>query len=133
MDQITLVNEQIMDGQRLVELLANEGFSVTAACWLKTSEDGQWFLYLASPVVDEEGPLKAYRRVHPLIRRMSNSCIDPFEVKLIGTNDPIAEALRGINCRSSARGLIPYSGAQLGGVSIEGAYFYPSTPDIPGE
>ena len=81
MDQVTLVDEQKKDGLKLAERLAQQGFEVTAAFWLRTSEDGQWFLYFASPVVDSEGKREAYRRVLPVIRQMPQPFwVDPFEV-----------------------------------------------------
>ncbi len=97
MDQATLVTIQIEDGQRLVERLAQGGFSVTAAGWIKASEDGQWFLYLASPVVDKQGDLRAYRQVNPMVRQMPQPfSIDPFEIKLIGAATPLAQEMAAI-------------------------------------
>ena len=63
MDQVTLVATQIEDGRRLIERLVQEGFAVTASCWARTADDGQWYLYIASPAVRERGTAReAYRR-----------------------------------------------------------------------
>ncbi len=71
MDQGTLVAMQIEDGQRLIDRLVGEGIAVTAACWAKESESGQWFLYIATPLVGEDGAKRpAYRRVNTVIREM---------------------------------------------------------------
>jgi hypothetical protein len=125
MDQVTLVENQIDDGQKLVNQLMHAGCAVTAAAWVKGTEDGQWFLYIAAPVVESEGLAKAYRRVHAVIRQMPQPFwVDPFEVKLIGSSNPIAEALEKMQQRYP--GGIRYRGTQLGGLSIEEAYIYPS-------
>jgi len=54
-DIITLVERRIDDGRRLIELLTQKGIDVTAAAWVLTSEDGNWFLYIASKDVDKSG------------------------------------------------------------------------------
>jgi hypothetical protein len=51
--------------------------------------------------------------------------VDPFEVKLIDTRDPIAEDIS--NPYQGRNPTIPtrYRGASLGGESIDEAYIYP--------
>jgi hypothetical protein len=89
MDQATLVEDRLEDGQRLLARLADEGFPVTVAAWIHESESGQWFFYLASPFVDAQGTTKGYRRVLPLVQQMPPPFgVQPLEVKLIGTADP---------------------------------------------
>jgi hypothetical protein len=61
MDTDTLVESQIEDGQKFLARLTEEGFKVTAACWVKPSEDEGWTLYIATPMVDERGPIETYR------------------------------------------------------------------------
>ena len=57
---------EIEDGRKLIATLEQKGFPVVAACWVKTVEDPQWFLYLASPVVDARGELRGYGQEHKL-------------------------------------------------------------------
>ena len=64
MDQDTVVSEQTESGKRLIEVLVANGFDVRIAFWAKPTDEGKWFLYLASPIVDEKGPAAAYRFVH---------------------------------------------------------------------
>ena len=129
MDTETLVDHQIKDGQRLVDELQQRGlFEVTAAFWLKASDDGNWFFYIVSPIVDSEGITKAYRRLHPLVRAMPDPFwIDPLEIKLIGPSNVIAGDVMDIHGRSGGARVCPiwWGGKQLGNVSIEGAYLYP--------
>lgn len=126
MDQTALVDEQIADGKRLLDRLGEAGFPVTAAGWVRESERGRWYLYLASPVVEHQGIGAAYRRIHTLVRQMPQPfSIGPFEVKAVGPEEPIAEALLDLQRRHPGRSSFHYSGSQLGGVDIEGAYIYP--------
>src|SRR5436309_15670036 len=100
MDTDTLVENLIDDGRKLVEELPQRGFEVTAAFWLKASEDGKWYYYIVSPVVEAEGLAKAYRRLHPLVRAMPQPFwIDPLEIKLISPSNPIARDVIAIHGR----------------------------------
>jgi uncharacterized protein (DUF736 family) len=132
MDQVTLVENQIDDGKKLIEQLVQVGEEVTAAAWIKTSDDGMWFLYLALPGVEDEDPRIAYRRIQAVIRRMPQ----PFwlrllDVKIIDSKDPLAVAATDYPRRHGAKNVLPYRGDQLGGVSIEGAYIYPPMKPVP--
>jgi hypothetical protein len=130
MDQGTLVEMQVADGKRLIDRLLENGIGVTAAGWLKEAESGQWFLYIVTPLVGEDGATKAaYRRVNTVIRglRKESFWIDPLEIKLIGPTDSIGRDLHGIPPRTPGPRVstIPWGGKRLGNLSIEGAYLYP--------
>ena len=131
----TLVENLLDDGRKLVEELSQGGFEVAAAAWLKASEDGKWRFYLISPVVDAEGHHKAYRQLHLLIwKRTQPFGIDPLEIRLLGSNDPIGrDVLAAIRSRVSAPRVSPirWAGTRLGNVSIEEAYLYPVPLNAP--
>ncbi len=137
MDQDTVVSEQRESGQRLIDALAGAGFEVRVALWAKPSDEGKLFLYIASPVVDEQGPAVAYRKVHDVMRRMSDVRIDPLDIRVVGLGDTLAQAAlevtrpRTPGSPFAVRNPTPYpgitrfGGSTLGGVSIEGpAYIY---------
>ncbi len=134
MDTDTLVENRIDDGQKLVEELPQGGFEVAAAFWLKASEDGKWRFYIVSPIVDAEGINKAYRRLHPLVRKRPEPFwIDPLEIKLIGPSNPIARDVIDIYGRISGPRVCPirWGGKKLGNVIIEEAYLYPLAATTP--
>jgi hypothetical protein len=128
MDTDTLVENRLNDGRKLVEELPQRGFEVTAAFWLKTSENGKWYFYIVSPAVEAEGLTTAYRQLHPLVQAMAQPfTIDPLEIKLIGPNNPIARDVIAIHGRAPGPRVSPirWGGTKLGNVSIEEAYLYP--------
>lgn len=137
MDQDTVVNEQTESGRRLIVALAEAGFDVKVAFWAKPSEEEKWFLYLATPVVDLQGPAAAYRIVHSTLRKLPDLWIDPFEIRVIGLTDTLAEAALAATKSKTPNGpfaapkprpypgITRFGGATLGGVSIDGAYIYP--------
>jgi hypothetical protein len=134
MDQVTLVENLIADGQKLLERLAHEREDVRAAGWIKTSEEGMWLLYLALPGVKKAGTRDAYRRIQAVIRGMPQ----PFwlrlvDVKVIDSANPLAVAAADFQRRYGATKLLAYPNDHLGGVSIEGAYIYPPVTAVPSD
>lgn len=125
MDQGSLVEMQIDDGAKVVEKLREGGFDVTAAWWMKASEEGEWFFYIASKQVDEIGITASYRKAHSLIRALGQLWVDRFEVKLVGPENPITQDVLAILNRFQDRIITRYGGKKLGNVSIDGAYLYP--------
>jgi hypothetical protein len=128
MDQATLVETHIESGERLIEELRHDGFNVTAAAWLKASEEGQWFLYIASTEVDQNGLAAAYKVVYLTTQHLQNRWLDPFDVKLIGANNPIAKDILDIQRRYPAPTLTRFRGTRLGAIQVDEAYIYPAGP-----
>jgi hypothetical protein len=129
MAQATLVENQIEDGERLVEALLRANFSVEAACWIRTSEDERWYLYIASKLVDDKGPAAAYRDIHLAMRQIPDVRIGPFEVKAIGAADSITIDVLEFQRRYPTQVPAWFHGARLGDVSIDEAFIYaPAKP-----
>lgn len=122
MDTTTLVNEQIDDGKRFVDHLRQSNFEVLVACWVLTSEEGLWFFYVASPVVDTDGLAAAYRKVYGELTKSQIQWIARSDIKLIGSHNPIAvDAV----AYQSNRLVTRFGGRQLGNLTVEEAYIYP--------
>jgi hypothetical protein len=133
-DTDTLVEKRIDDGRKLVEKLLQLGFDVSAAVWLQASEDGKWYFYVVSPVVDAEGITEAYRKLHPLVWAMPRlSWIDPLGIRLIGPSNPIARDVLAILGRSPGPrgGPVRWGGTRLGNQSVEETYLYPLPATTP--
>src|SRR5687767_12085926 len=93
MDQNALVNAEYEGGKRLIAALPAHGFEVRIAFWAKPTEAGQWYLYLASPFVDEKGPTAAYRLVNDVLRQLPDVWIEWRDVKVVGIEDSITESI----------------------------------------
>jgi hypothetical protein len=123
---------QIKEGQTLLERLAHEGIAVTAAGWVKESDSGDWYLYLATPLVGEDGATTpAYRRVNAVIRKMEQEGfrMDPFDKKVIGPHDPIARDMAAHRVARPGGPPTPFRGSRLGDLYVEEAYIYPPLPN----
>jgi hypothetical protein len=84
-------------------------------------------------IVDED-PIKAYRRVHLIIRHMSHPLwIDPFDVKLISPTSPIARAALDIRRLRPTKGVTHYAyrRPEESDLGAEEAFIYPPPTTIP--
>jgi hypothetical protein len=126
MDTNTLVSEMIDDGKRILEQLAQGGFEVTAALWLKKAKNSQWYFYIASPLADD-GAAVGYGRLNPLVQQVPDLWIDPIEIRLIGATDPITQEVLAIHSRAPGPKPAPirWRGNRLGKLDVEAAYLYP--------
>jgi hypothetical protein len=139
MDKETVVSQQIDQGKLLIVVLAQNGFDVQVAFWAKPTDEGKWFLYLASWTVDDKGPAAAYRFVHKILREKS-VWIDPLEIRVIGLHDSLTEAAvaatkpnvpdspYAVRNPKPYPGMTSFDGPTLGGLNIDGAYIYPPLP-----
>ena len=137
MDQVTVVNEQIESGKQLIDKLNDDRFEVQVAFWARLTDEEKWYLYLASPFVDDNGPTEAYRRVFDVMRTMSDLWVDPFDVRVIGVNDSLTQGALSVTKPKVSNspfavptprpypGMTRFGGSTLGGISIVGAYIYP--------
>ncbi|MBY0231055.1 MAG: hypothetical protein K2W96_17360 [Gemmataceae bacterium] len=128
-----MVNDRGEAGKRLVEALSTTGYLVELAFWAKPTEEGRWFLYLASRLVDEKGPAEGYRLVLGFLRDNPNPWIEPLDVRVLGLEDSMTKAVLA-RAKPRMSSLKPYPGmtrfddVYLAGVSMDGALVYPLVP-----
>jgi hypothetical protein len=127
MDQGPLVEAQVTDGKRLLERLAEEGIAVTAAGWLKESENGRWYLYIATPLVGEDGDAwEAYRRIRSVIRELPQPFwTNRFPIRAVEGSGPFAKAVQQLWQRGRGLSVIRLGEGSIGEIGIDGAYIYP--------
>jgi hypothetical protein len=124
MDTVALVDDQIDEGQALLDRLADAGMAVRVAWWAKPFDEDRWSLYIATPVEDEKGPLEAYRQILPVLRSMGDIEITSSDVKAIGEKhrltQAVLETLRRYPGRVGSRSRL----APLEGTPFEDVYLY---------
>lgn len=125
MDTELLVDNRIEDGQMLLAELVMEGFDVSVAFWVKTSEDELWFLYIGSTSVEPSKIGDAYRLLYACLSKIPNACVSMSEVKLIQASNPIARDAIAVRDRQQGRLPVRIQGKRLGSMSIDEAYIYP--------
>jgi hypothetical protein len=129
MDQETLVIEDTDAGAELVR-----GFHafmpVEAAFWIRTVEDGRWMLCIKSKEIDEKTYDLGYGEVLRLIQEMKENkslYINPFQVRLLRGDDPLALAALEFQRRYPGIKATRFGGKQFGAIAVEGVYIYPAS------
>jgi hypothetical protein len=125
MDQGALVREQIDAGARFL-LEFQKPYPVQSAFWVKEGETGDWYLYIASDRITDENFDVVYGEVIRISGLMKDPWFDPFQVKVIGEDDPMAKAV--FAAQHNYSGPIPtrFRGRSFGGRSVDEIYLYPS-------
>lgn len=126
MDQSTLVGDPIYDGRRLVERFAADGNPIQAAFWVKTAEEGTWFLYVVTELIEREGPAAAYRAVRASLQKLGDSGISSSEIKVVSPNKPIAKDVLALMARYPGQSASRFVGKTLGSLAVEQTHIYPS-------
>lgn len=125
MDQGSLVTEEIDAGAELARAF-DKYEPVKVAFWLKASDDDHRFLYIASDRIDDTNIDIAYGTILRLAQKMRSMWLDPFRVKLINADDPLAKAADEIHQRFPGRTATRFGGNMFGGISVDDVYIYPS-------
>jgi hypothetical protein len=129
-DTELLVENELDEGQLLIDQLIRDGFDVSVAFWAKTSDDGSWRLFIGSPVVETGGATTAYHRVYSSLGAIHASSIEPSTITLLNEKDPTTQTAIKLRDRLPSKIPTRYHGRRLDGLSVAEAYIYPKT-EIP--
>lgn len=99
---------------------------VAVACWINPAESDNLFLYIASDEIDDSNIGDAYGEVNRRLSSKRSQWLDPFQIKLVNSDDPIARDAIEIRDRYPANKVATrYKGSSIGGMGIGSAYIYP--------
>jgi hypothetical protein len=129
MGEELLVNEQIDAGAEFIRTF-NEYAPVSVAFWIGLPESENLFLYIASDDINDRNFDVAYGEVLRKLSGRRSHWLDPFQIKLVNSSEPIAQEAMRIRDRYPALLVTRYGGSSLGGESIDGACIYPPISTI---
>jgi len=132
MDPGPLVSEQIDAGARFLGEF-NKAFPVQSAFWLKDSEEGAWYLYIASDQITDDNFDVAYGEVVRIAGILQDPWFDTFQVKVIGADDALAKAVADLHRRYPGRSPTRFHGTTLGDITAEEVYIYPLPSPAPAQ
>lgn len=130
MDKTILVEKDIEEGRKVIEALKENGFPVNAAFWLYKSEPDEWRLTFASPLIDEQGPFKAYSFVQKVLSKFSPPLgIAVAETTVLSDRDELVEGLRRMDKQTP--GILPNMRMRRSSINkryVDDIYIYYATP-----
>ena len=123
MDYGPLVKEEIDAGAKLAREF-DKFAPIKTAFWLKASDEDQRYLYLASDGIVETNRRAAILEMLRIASNIESPYFDPFRVKIINGDNPLALAAADINTRFP--GTKPtFLGGPFGGIYAHDGYLYP--------
>jgi hypothetical protein len=130
MDKPTLVApdlDRIARGDELLKELRDAGFPIHRALWWYSPEEySDWRLVIASALVDERGPLAAYRKLDAILRKQRPDLI--LWLRSIHLMSPKEQLIRELDKtyppREMRSKVTSLSGSTAGNTFIEQAYLY---------
>jgi hypothetical protein len=96
---------------------------------MRASENGRWYLYIASDKINDSTKRAAYAHISRVARDMGNPYLDQFQIILIKSDDPLARAAVDAHRRFVGRVPVRLRDSSFGGMSVEEVYIYPPPPD----
>jgi len=125
MDKKTLVNIDIEEGKKLLKILDNSSIKITSAFWLYLTDIEEWRLMLATKLIEEVGPQKAYTQLLENTNRHKDTIDIPLEaITLISPNDPLNLLLKSAIKTGPGISGVRFSGNVINGVLIKDSYLY---------
>lgn len=130
----TLVDKNSIDlGRKVIAAISRAGIPVAVGLWAFASESEEWRLTIATPLVDELGPLAAYGKVRKALEKAGVE--DEFPLRWIYLRSPKDRVLRLLQKESRALGSLGHEDYRLVNAPIEGsfveeAYLYTGFIDI---
>jgi hypothetical protein len=126
----TLSDQMMAIGAELTRSLGRAQWPVVASFWLFNPERNDWRLLLASPKVDQDGPLASYRQVHEALHRMSTD-LPLSSVSVVSDRDPIVRAVQSVYREDRETEIHRLFRTAINGVFIDDAYVYRVRPVTP--
>jgi hypothetical protein len=78
----------------LIEALDSKGVEVKAALWLLSPELEEWRLIIATPLIDEQGPIAAYTLVQSVLEATPEAqSISLDSISIVSPGDPMVKLL----------------------------------------
>jgi hypothetical protein len=124
-----LVDEQIEAGADFVRDF-DAYFPVSVAFWTIPADSDNLFLYIASDGINDRNVHDAYGEVLRRLSGKASSSLDPFQVKLISSSNPIARGAIQIRDRYPVKLPTRTNVSSIGGMGIEGACIYPPVSEM---
>ena len=118
-----LVKELIDEGARLLQELDRRDYPVQAAFWLYLPESDYWRLVMASPLVDQQGPIGAYRDLREALVVTNPSALSLQDISVLSPNGQDYQALLASAVGVGVFGFGAACG-QLPRVVFEDSYIY---------
>lgn len=124
MDKAVLVGVDIEGGKQLLNAMDAAGMDVRAAFWYYEEEPERWRLYVATPLVDSDGPRAVYGCVRSLLDQLPSVSLSLADMKVISPRDGKVTILRTAYQTGPRIADLSVKSSTINGVYTAGIYLY---------
>ena len=124
MVRTTLVKEWIEAGEKLTQALDDAKFEVVASLWFYDPDTDEWRLIIASPLVDREGPLHAYREIQKALGALQQKYVSLSDISAVSPNHDLIKLLRIALKTGAGISGIRFTRNRINDQFIEDSYIY---------
>ena len=125
MDKTALVEADVGQGADVIKVLDDAGFDVHSALWMYYPEPGEWRLIIATHLVDESGPVDAYKRLYKILEgELPDLNLSSVHIQLVSPALSLIQVLRKGVKTGKGISSIRFSHNVVNGVYIEDALLY---------
>ncbi len=124
MDPMPLVTDEIEAGAEFLRRL-DALRPVTTACWLREDDESESYLNVSLEGLTEGTVKSSYDLVRRAVNDMKERYFDPFRVRLITPDDPVAKSVADIYRRYPGRTPSRWDAGGFGGLPATELYIYP--------
>ena len=124
MDNATLVNFDIENGQKVIDALDKDGKTPNVALWAKLPDYEDWRLVIASDRLDQSSSLSGYTEINAAIRKAGIPLNRKPSIFWRPMDKPFIQALRRTFASASDTYGMRLGGQMFGDKFLEDAFVY---------
>lgn len=125
MDKTILVEKNIEEGKKLLEILDSNDFPVKAALWFFLVDSDTWRFIIASPLVEKNGPKETYHLIQSAMLKSSPPTeISLKDISVLSPNNELIRLLKIAVQTGPGISGIRFTRNTINNVFIEDAYIY---------
>lgn len=125
MDQASLVDLQLDDGQLLLCEMTCAGVEVVVGCWVKEQENTRWKLFIGLKDATEQTLVAAAEAIRATWMRHPSLVVTGGDYQLVPKQHPVVKQALELQKQRSESALIRYHTDYFGGLEVEEVYIYP--------
>jgi hypothetical protein len=124
LDKTELVAKDIESGRRLTDALQQSSIPLSASMWFYDPNAAEWWLMIASPMVDTSGSRATYTAIQKVLRGLDPPTDLVFrKISVVSPTEPLIRLLR-VAIRSTGSGGVRFTHNTINNHFIEDAYVY---------
>lgn len=109
MDSATLVDNRIKNGQKIIDALKKKSIRIKDALWVYDEDLKKWKMFISSPLVKKEGPIKLYKAIDNILRNEINYELPLDSISVFEPNDNLIQMIKAAHGkRTDLLGFSPY-------------------------